>query len=1210
MKGRPCRLALLLVVAAFAASSSIATTIVMPSDRELIEKSPVIVVARVVTSAPVERNGGIWTETTLAVERTIRGDAVGEIVVREVGGVLGERVNVVFGSPLYGAGQRVLAFLGPTPRGDFQTVDLFVGKFTERRTVDGERIWHRADQRIGTHILDADFRAAVPSPAQRDGESFERYIAEVLEGGVPGERYWVHRPQLAPDIAADFTLIDEPNLYRWFAFDDGASVTWRHTGAQTGYTSGGVGELQSGMNAWSGYSSAKIRFVYGGASASTPGGLQIPNGINEVMFGDPKNEIQGSWTGGSGVVGKGGFNSLKGFRSWTSPFAADAAHPARTYTGVGDIAEGNLVIQDGVSPAAGIPSALLAEIIAHEFGHALGFGHSSDAGALMWAQVNSGGPSLRADDQLAARWLYPNSSGGGPAPTAPAAPSGLTATGSGNALHLTWKDNATNEAVQTIYLGTSSSNLVPVQSVGANVTSTVVSNLIAGQTYFARVAASNAAGESPHSNLVQAVVPGDVLKAAILATPTSGIAGMTQFTFIDKSTGPVASRQWTFGDGGSATGASASHAYANAGMYTVTLRVFDSQGKSATAQRQIAVGASAQSVAAAFVHSPRDPAPGDEVEFSDQSLGPVTQRLWSFGDGATSLAKSPVHRYMSPGAYEVNLTVTNGAESSTATAVVSVSAGSGVTPAVDANFEISTSWPAARREVRFFDRSSGSPNSWLWSFGDGSGSVSRNPSHVYERPGTYRVILQAGNAASISTEEREITIGEPADRFSALLPVAALTTGAASSFWRTELSILNPHQTAVNVDLLYLPSKGSPLRKSVLIGAGTSLNFENALSDLYDLLDGSGAVTIEASGSGTPGLRISSRTFTTGAHGTFGQAVPALPAQPLPRAFLPGLEWSADFRTNIGFVNHGSSPAEVRLTLFDAAAATVSNLTLTLAGGSFQQASLAAFFPQLEASSRKGLLLRVETSEESMVGSYASVVDNRSQDPVFVTARAASAAGDQILPVAARAAGALGTFWRSDVTIFNPSPAAMSVTVKFLGGSRRERTLSLAAGRTETVADILTWLGEGDGQGPLLIMSSGSSIAPIVSSRTYTTRPSGGTFGQSINAVRSLEMAEVSHVVGLRHDVEFRTNVGFVNRHAWPINVAVRLLGPAGSLETVTVPVPALASIQAPAAALFPARDLTAIGIFSIEATVHEGVFVYASVVDNLSGDPVFVAGY
>jgi uncharacterized protein (TIGR02145 family) len=43
--------------------------------------------------------------------------------------------------------------------------------------------------------------------------------------------------------------------------------------------------------------------------------------------------------------------------------------------------------------------------------------------------------------------------------------------------------------------------------------------------------------------------------------------------------------------------------------------------------------------------------------------------------------------------------------------------------------------------VNFTDESTGSPNSWAWSFGDGTSSTLQNPSHIYTSQGEYTVAL-------------------------------------------------------------------------------------------------------------------------------------------------------------------------------------------------------------------------------------------------------------------------------------------------------------------------------------------------------------------------------------------------------------------------------------------------------------------------------------
>src|SRR5258708_10775396 len=147
------------------------------------------------------------------------------------------------------------------------------------------------------------------------------------------------------------------------------------------------------MKAGTSYTAAKINYTYSGATTSAPGGLSGPNGVNEVLFNDPKGEISGTFNPSTGgVVGQGGFNGVSGSMNWTGPFDADAAHTSQTYHAF-IISEGNLTIQDGVMPSAGISSNTLAEIVAHQFRHTLGFGHSTDGTALMYPSVTGLRPS-------------------------------------------------------------------------------------------------------------------------------------------------------------------------------------------------------------------------------------------------------------------------------------------------------------------------------------------------------------------------------------------------------------------------------------------------------------------------------------------------------------------------------------------------------------------------------------------------------------------------------------------------------------------------------------------------------------------------------------------------------------------------------------------------------------------------------------------------
>lgn len=59
-----------------------------------------------------------------------------------------------------------------------------------------------------------------------------------------------------------------------------------------------------------------------------------------------------------------------------------------------------------------------------------------------------------------------------------------------------------------------------------------------------------------------------------------------------------------------------------------------------------------------FIGSPTTGPMPLTVQFTDQSAGTITSRLWDFGDGQTSTTTNPSHTYQNPGTYTVKLTVT------------------------------------------------------------------------------------------------------------------------------------------------------------------------------------------------------------------------------------------------------------------------------------------------------------------------------------------------------------------------------------------------------------------------------------------------------------------------------------------------------------------------------------------------------------------------
>ncbi len=663
------------------AEAASATTIVLPTDDQLIAKSAVIVEGTVVSTTAIQNGNEIWTETKLAVNRTIKGNATGEITIREIGGQIGDRISKVFGSPEYVANERVLVFLTPTSRGDYQTTDLFVGKFSEERALNGRRLWLRDSAMANVQLLDARFQPIEAKNIQRDATGFESYVTARAAGKVAGANYGIENPILDSEIpkphanqqlpiTQNFTMISEPTIYRWFRFDRGQSASWYSYGTQPGYPGGGASEIQSAMGHWNSVAGAKISYTYAGAESGTnPGGLSATNGINEVLFNDPKSEISGSWdpkTGG--VVGQGGFNGVSAGGAFNATINADATHTAGAHQAY-EIIEANLTIQDNVSATTGISSSRLAEIVAHEFGHTLGLGHSTDPTALMYPSVTGLGVTPRPDDVLAVQWLYPSGTTTTPTPTttAPTAPSNLTGAVSGSNITLQWTRNSTNESGFYVYISYNGGAFGRVSgSFGAGASSGTVTNAGAG-SYRLYITAYNAGGESAPSNTVSLSVTGaPTLRAYFTVAPSSGIAGQTVFSFTDGSTGTITSRTWNFGDGFVSTSTNPTHTFASAGQYIIYLMVSDG---AAQTQYSAAVNVTSSSpaippVQADFAWSPSAPVAGSATSFTDASSGSPTAWSWNFGDGSSSTQKNPTHTYTSAATYNVTLSVSNGLTSS------------------------------------------------------------------------------------------------------------------------------------------------------------------------------------------------------------------------------------------------------------------------------------------------------------------------------------------------------------------------------------------------------------------------------------------------------------------------------------------------------------------------------------------------------------------
>jgi gliding motility-associated-like protein len=202
---------------------------------------------------------------------------------------------------------------------------------------------------------------------------------------------------------------------------------------------------------------------------------------------------------------------------------------------------------------------------------------------------------------------------------------------------------------------------------------------------------------------------------------------------------------WNFGDGGSSTVFSPSHAYANPGTYSVTLTAVSNRGCVDVMTNTVVIH---PTPVAAYVYN--GICQGAPVTFTNNSniqSGTITQHLWNFGDGTpVSTVQNPTHIYGTAGTYSVTLSVTsNQACGSNTMQVITVNAKPNVA-FTSANVCFGT-------QSNFNNTStisSGTIAQWFWDLnGDGTiDNTMQNPVHSYTVPGTYSVSLTASSNAN------------------------------------------------------------------------------------------------------------------------------------------------------------------------------------------------------------------------------------------------------------------------------------------------------------------------------------------------------------------------------------------------------------------------------------------------------------------------------
>ena len=307
---------------------------------------------------------------------------------------------------------------------------------------------------------------------------------------------------------------------------------------------------------------------------------------------------------------------------------------------------------------------------------------------------------------------------------------------------------------------------------------------------------------------------------------------------------------WDFGDAASSELARPSHTYLKEGFYPVKLVVTNSAGCISSITKGDFIKIKSPVISISNLPQ-KGCAPLTHTFTADvNSVDPIINYHWDFGDGTTSALLSPTHTYTVPGDYTVSYFYST---STGCTDTIKVMHGILVGSKPGVHFSALPRNVCAFTKINFTDSSRGNPNEWLWSFGDGSGSTVKNPDHQYNDTGYFSVTLIAINNGCADTLlfPDYIHIKPPVARFKYAnictrpghVVFTDMSIGADTWSWDfgdgTSSTLQNPVHD-YNVSGMY--SVGLTVRNNTTGCAYTKIDSVNALKEIPDFTSGVAAV--------------------------------------------------------------------------------------------------------------------------------------------------------------------------------------------------------------------------------------------------------------------------------------------------------------------------------------------------------------------------------
>lgn len=310
---------------------------------------------------------------------------------------------------------------------------------------------------------------------------------------------------LSPDGLPPFGCGDGGgNPLRWFEFERARTLdVFAQASGQPGVPGGGFAAVARALAAWTDDPGSRVLLRYAGTTPATQAVSGL-DGLTSISFEDPGDVVPGSFPNRSLLaLTIAFFDCTRLLR-----YGGGLAHA---------LVEFGIVTQDGVGSFflgnQPDPDVVLAELLAHEVGHGLGFAHPCDGtatdpcigaedDALMRAVLHQDGrdATLGSDDRAALAFHYPEPSG-----SPPPAPTALTAEPTApDAVELTWQAAGSNLIGFDIEARRVGGTFTPIASAAGTARNLAVTGLGAAVPRLFRVRARSATGLSTPSGEVAA----------------------------------------------------------------------------------------------------------------------------------------------------------------------------------------------------------------------------------------------------------------------------------------------------------------------------------------------------------------------------------------------------------------------------------------------------------------------------------------------------------------------------------------------------------------------------------------------------------------------------------------------------------------------------------------------------------------------------------